>query len=146
MNFYIEFTSSFYENNDKISLTLLDTKFPSSIVNIHAICWLYDEEDDEVLGVVLCKHDIDDLVLYKLSCFDEYDEKPFIILIRQHVGNDKRVILQTTANDYDRLSKMKLNNPVLVVLQSEEPILQSDDGDALENAQQMFSFFSNSSI
>jgi hypothetical protein len=127
MDCHIKFTS-FYEYNDEL-LTLLYTKFPSlqeeSIVNIHAICWLYDKED-EVLGVVLCKHDNSALVLYKLSCFDEYDEKLFIFLIRQQLGNDKRIILQTTANHYDRLSRMRLNNPVVVVLQP---------SDALENVQ-----------
>lgn len=127
MDCHIKFTS-FYEYNDEL-LTSLYTKFPSlqeePIVNVHAICWLYDEED-EVLGVVLCKHDNSALVLYKLSCFDEYDEKPFIFLIRQKLGNDKRIILQTTANHYSKLSRMRLRNPVVVVLQP---------SDALENVQ-----------
>ena len=108
MKFYIEFTP-FYDYNDK-KLTLLYNKFPSlreePIVNVHAICWLYNK--DAIKGVVLCKHGIDALVLYKLQCIDMYDEKPFITLIRKYVGNDKRITLQAAAKDYDRLSSMVL--------------------------------------
>ena len=123
-NTYKKFYIAFYEYNNEI-LTLLYTNFPSlqeeSIANIPAICWLYDDLN-EILGVVLCKHDNSALILYKLCCFDEYDEKLFIILIRERVGNDKRIILQTTANHYDRLSRMRLRNPVVVVLQPSDAL------------------------
>lgn len=105
MEYYIKFTP-FYDYNDNV-FTSLSTKFPSlreeQLVNIQAICCLYNE-DNEIIGVVLCKHETEVLVLQNLFCLDNYDEKPFIMLICQYVGNGKCIILQTNEKEYDRLN------------------------------------------
>lgn len=144
MKFYIEFTP-FYDYNDK-KLTLLYNRFPflkkEPIVNVHAICWLYNK--DAIKGVVLCKHGVDALVLYKLHCFDIYDEKPFITLIRKYVGNDKRITLQAAAADYDRLSSMVLESrytPIdfikddAVQTEPEFPIVESQEKESANEVQ-----------
>jgi len=131
MKFHVKFVS-FYDFTDDV-LTLLHVTFPSlrsiSLGNVQAICWLY-KKVDKIAGVSLIIQDEGDLILNKLFCFDLYNEKRFITLIRKYVGNDMKIRLKTTKKDYFRLSNMELDDkytPIEVMLEDDEPTDQNDN-------------------
>jgi len=108
MEFTIHFTA-FHDFNES-TRSLLDFTFPilkhESLDNFDAICWLHNE-DNIIIGVALCNHTKGMVSFSKIVCTDEYDEKPFLLLITKWFKNRVQVcMIPSDEFQYKRFSGM----------------------------------------
>lgn len=108
MEFTIHFTA-FHDFNES-TRSLLDFTFPilkhESLDDVDAICWLHNEENI-IIGVALCNHTKGMVSFSKIVCTDEYDEKPFLLLIIKWFKNRIQICMNSSDEfQYKRFSGM----------------------------------------
>jgi len=108
MEFTIHFTA-FHDFNES-TRSLLDFTFPilkhESLDDFDAICWLHNE-DSIIIGVALCNHTKGMVSFSKIVCTDEYDEKPFLLLITKWFKNRVHIcMISSDEFQYKRFSGM----------------------------------------
>jgi hypothetical protein len=88
----------------------LDFTFPilkhESLDDVDAICWLHNE-DSIIIGVALCNHTKGMVSFSKIVCKDNYDEKPFLLLIIKWFKNRVQIcMISSDETQYKRFSSM----------------------------------------